>query len=63
MVLYRRNHVADGTYFFTVTLRDRTSALLVDRIDQLREAFRETKRARPFHIEAMVVSPEHLHAI
>ncbi len=63
MVLYRRNRVAGGTYFFTVTLRDRTSALLVDRIDQLREAFRETKRARPFHIEAMVVLPEHLHAI
>jgi putative transposase len=63
MVLYRHNRVAGGTYFFTVTLRDRTSTLLVDCIDQLRAAFRETKRARPFHIEAMVVLPEHMHAI
>ena len=63
MVLYRRNRIAGGTYFFTVTLRDRTSALLVEQIDHLREAFRETKRTHPFHIEAMVVLPEHLHAI
>ena len=63
MVLYRRNRVAGGAYFFTVTLRDRTCALLVEQIDHLREAFRETKRAHPFHIEAMVVLPEHLHAI
>ena len=63
MVLYRRNRVAGGTFFFTVTLRDRTSFLLVDRIDQLREAFRQTKRARPFHIEALVVLPEHLHTV
>ena len=63
MVLYRRNRVAGGTYFFTVTLKDRTSALLVEQVDHLREAFREIKRAHPFHIEAMVVFPEHLHAI
>ena len=29
MVLYRRNRVAGGTYFFTVTLRDRSSDILV----------------------------------
>jgi putative transposase len=63
MVLYRRNRVAGGTYFFTVALKDRTSTLLVDRIDQRREALRDTKRAHPFRIKAMVVLPEHLHAI
>jgi putative transposase len=63
MVLYRRIRVAGGTYFFTVTLRDRTSTLLVERIDQLCEALRETKQVRPFYIDAMVVLPEHLHAI
>jgi len=63
MVLYRRNRVVGGTYFFTVTLRDRSSALLVECIDELRAAFRDAKRARPFRIEAMVVLPEHLHAI
>ena len=38
MVMYRRNRVAGGTYFFTVALRDRSSTLLVDRIDDLRRA-------------------------
>ena len=63
MVLYRRNRVAGGTYFFTVTLRDRTASLLVDYIDELRAALRETKRIHPFNVVAMVVLPEHLHAI
>lgn len=63
MVLYRRNRIPGGTYFFTVTLKDRTRSLLVEWIDQLRIAFRETKRTNPFHIDAMVVLPEHLHVI
>ena len=63
MVLYRRNRVAGGTYFFTVTLHNRKSSLLVDRIDDLRESVREARRERPFRIDAWVVLPEHLHAI
>jgi putative transposase len=63
VVLYRRNRIAGGTYFFTVTLKDRKSALLVERIDDLREAFRVVKQTRRFRIEAMVILPEHLHAI
>ncbi len=63
MVLYRRNRIAGGTYFFTVTLRDRRSALLVARIDDSRHAFRAVKRERPFRLDAMAVLPDHLHAI
>ena len=63
MVLYRRNRVTGGTYFFTVTLRDRKSTVLVDRIDQLRAASRAIKRARPFRIDALVILPKHLDAI
>lgn len=63
MVLYRRNRLAGGTYFFTVTLRDRKSTLLVDQIDPLRVAFRAIKRTHPFRIDALVILPEHLHAI
>ncbi|MDH3452579.1 MAG: transposase, partial [Gammaproteobacteria bacterium] len=37
MVLYRRNLVAGGTFFFTVNLRDRACTLLVDHADLLRE--------------------------
>lgn len=32
--------MAGGTYFFTVTLKNRKSSLLVDRIDDLRESVR-----------------------
>jgi putative transposase len=61
--MYRRNRVPGGTFFFTVTLADRGSGLLVAEVDRLREAFRVTRRERPFRIEAIVVLPEHLHAV
>lgn len=63
MVLYRRNRLPGGTFFFTVTLRDRTSRILVDQIEPLREAFRKVRRQRPFSIDAIVVLPDHLHTI
>jgi REP element-mobilizing transposase RayT len=37
--------------------------LLVDYIDLLRQAFRYVRRRHPFDIEAIVVLPDHLHAI
>lgn len=52
-----------GTYFFTVTLADRRSNLLVDHVKALRAAFRATRWERPFAIDAIVILPEHLHAI
>src|SRR5579864_3896685 len=63
MVRYRRNFVPGGTYFFTVTLADRRSRVLVEHIGALRAAFRTTRRERPFAIDAIVVLPEHLHAV
>ena len=63
MVAYRRNFIPGASYFFTVTLRDRSSSLLVDRIDTLREAMRSVKKERPFIIDAMVILPDHLHAV
>jgi putative transposase len=63
MVRYRRNFIPGGTYFSTATLADRRSTALVDHIAVLRSAFREARRARPFAIDAIVVLPEHLHAI
>jgi putative transposase len=63
MVNYRRNRIAGGTYFFTVTLRDRRAAFLTTHIDALRQVFRDTRRARPFQIEAIVVLPDHLHTV
>jgi putative transposase len=63
VVHYRRNLLPGGTYFFTVTLRDRKADFLVRRIDSLREAFRLARRARPFEVDAIVILPDHLHCI
>ena len=63
MVRYRRNYVAGGTFFFTVTLDDRRSHLLVKHVDLLRAAFRAARSEQPFAIDALVVLPEHLHVV
>ena len=63
MVQYRRNYVAGGTYFFTITLLNRQSSLLTDHIDDLRFAFKATMEKMPFEIDAIVILPEHIHAI
>ena len=60
---YRRVFVPGGCYFFTVNLLDRDSRLLVDHIGNLRDAVRETKHRFPFEIDAMVILPDHIHAV
>jgi putative transposase len=63
MTSYRRSKVAGGSYFFTLSLAERRSTLLVERIDLLREAIRTVRARHPFEIDAMVVLPDHLHCI
>jgi len=63
MTNYRRNFVPGGSYFFTVNLADRRSRLLAENIDLLRPAFCYTRERHPFTIDAIVVLPDHLHAI
>ena len=60
---YRRANVAGGTYFFTVNLAERKRTLLVDYVDLLRTVLREVKTRHPFHIDAMVILQDHLHAL
>ena len=60
---YRRNFVPGGTYFFTVNIEDRNLCLLTENIELLRAAFRYTHARRPFTTSAIVVLPDHLHAI
>jgi len=60
---YRRNRVPGGTFFFTVNLEDRRRSLLVEHIDALRDAVRRVHELMPFHIDAWVVLPEHMHAL
>jgi putative transposase len=63
MTDYRRNFIAGGSFFFTVNLAERRLRLLTEHIDELRKAFRETRRDHPFTIDAMVILPNHLHTI
>lgn len=60
---YRRFKVAGATYFFTVHLADRSSRLLCDRIDTLRWAYAKTMAEHPVHCGAMVILPDHIHAV
>jgi putative transposase len=60
---YRRNRVPGGTYFFTVNLVNRRSDLLVREIETLRTAIRTVRLATPFHTDAWVVLPDHMHCI
>jgi putative transposase len=60
---YRRSKAQGGTYFFTVNLADRTSDLLVQKIDALRHVIGIIRHRHPFTIVAMVVLPDHLHAL
>jgi putative transposase len=55
--------IPGGTWFFTVTLADRRSKALAEHVEALRLAFRTARRERPFCIDAIVVLPDHLHAI
>ena len=60
---YRRAKYEGGTFFFTVTLAERSSELLVKHIDRLRAAYRSVQECRPFESIATCVLPDHLHAI
>lgn len=60
---YRRANIAGATCFFTVNLADRESRLLVEQIDLLRNVIRQVRQSHPFTIVAMVILPDHLHAI
>jgi len=63
MTDYRRYRVKGGTYFFTVNLVERKRKLLVEQIDLLRDSFRLVKKDHPFHIDAIVILPDHLHTV
>jgi putative transposase len=60
---YRRVFVPGGCYFFTVNLLERKRTLLTDHIDLLRDSVRTVRRLYPFHIDAWVVLPDHMHCV
>lgn len=60
---YRRAFVPGGTWFFTVNLLERNKRLLIEHIGMLREAIARVRTGRPFAIDAIVILPDHLHAV
>ena len=64
MANYRRCYVAGGCYFFTLVTEQRAPILANDAArDLLREAIRACQRQWPFTVNALVLLPDHLHAI
>jgi putative transposase len=64
MADYRRYDVPGGTYFFTVVthLRRRILTSEIGR-HSLHEAIAEQQTKRPFELAAIVLLPDHLHAV
>ena len=61
---YRRAYVNGGTFFFTVVTYRRQPILGHEpAIGLLRRAFKLAMTEYPFHIDAMVILPDHLHCI
>ncbi|MEL6586558.1 MAG: transposase [Pseudomonadota bacterium] len=60
---YTRYRVPGASYFFTVNLAVRGGDLLIRRIDALRSAYATTMRDLPVRCDAMVVLPDHIHAV
>ncbi len=64
MPSYRRAHIAGGTYFFTLkTARNQPVFKQTWAVDLLRDVLREATQRWHFEIDAIVVLPDHLHAI
>ena len=63
MSRYRRVKIEGGLFFFTLTLADRSSDLLVRHIERLRRAYKVTEQRFPFETVAICILPDHLHAV
>ncbi len=61
---YRRTFVPGGSFFFTLVTENRRPLFSnSDTLEVLRAAFRTVQAKRPFCIDAIVVLPDHIHAI
>ena len=64
MSSYRRSKTPGATYFFTVVTYHRQKILTHPEVlVALRNAFKKVRAERPFHLDALVVMPDHLHTI
>ena len=63
MSRYVRPKAPGATVFLTICAEERGSDVLVRDVGLLRQAVRETLATRPFHIDAWVVLPDHMHCV
>jgi len=64
MSSYLRNYVPGGTYFFTVVTHQRRPILASDLARRcIRSALGKIRSKNPFEIVAIVLMPDHLHAV
>jgi putative transposase len=63
MSRYRRAKIEGGAFFFTLTLADRSSDLLIREINRSRRAYKAVQQRLPFDTVAICVLPDHLHAL
>jgi putative transposase len=64
MTAYRRWRPEGGTFFFTVVTADRRPLLVDPEVrESLRTAIRRVRSERPFRVDAIVLLPDHLHAV
>jgi putative transposase len=63
MTNIHHHHNPGATYFFTVRLEKRGSTLLTDHIESLRYAYAKAVQEFPVTCHAMVILPDHLHAV
>jgi putative transposase len=57
MSRYRRAKIEGGAFFFTVTIADRSSDLLIRQIERLRHAYKLAHKRLPFETVAICVLP------
>jgi putative transposase len=61
---YRRDYTRGATYFFTVVTFGRRKLFnQPETVASLRLAFSKEIARRPFHIDAIVIMPDHIHTI
>jgi len=64
MINWRRAEVHGGTFFFSLVTESRAPILAIPGARSLlREVTLECRRQWPFHMEAVVLMPDHLHAV
>jgi putative transposase len=61
-MLHKKARMAGETHFFTVRCT-KGSPSLVDNLETLRAAIRSVIASHPFYINALMIAPDHLHAI